>query len=163
MSFRFYYGLVLLMWAPVAALAQKAASMPSFYATYQYTAYTVFDTTTDEPPTEVRGVGGTLTLRPNGSYEKHLSILAPGGPHYFNHTGRFILTGDSIRFTFTDLKGPDTQRGTFRFDPATRHFTLTIFGYPVGNKGVYELAAAQERAMPAPAAPAAKSRAKPRR
>ena len=103
-------------------------------------------------------MGGTLLLRPDGTYEKHLSIVANGAPHYFNQTGRFTLAGDSIRFAFTDLKGSDIQRGTFRFDTATRHLTLTILGYPTGNKGVYELVA-QPEPVPAPAP----SRPKPRK
>ena len=62
-------------------------------------------------------------------------MLATSGPHYFNQTGRFTLTGDSIRFAFSDLKGADVQRGTFRFDPATRHLTVTILGYPSRQQG----------------------------
>ena len=148
---------------PIAGQAQNAPALPSFYTSYSYTAYTVFDTTTPDAPTTVKGVGGTLLLRPNGTYEKHLSIGANGAPHYFNQTGRFTLAGDSIRFAFTDLKGSDIQRGTFRFDPASRHLTLTILGYPTGNKGVYELVAQPERvSAPAPAPRLPKSR-KPRR
>ena len=127
---------------------------PSFYATYRYTGYTVHDNT--DSPTAVRGVGGTLLLRADGSYEKRLSILAAGGLHYFNQTGRFTLAGDSIRFAFTDLKGADVQRGTFRYAPATRRLTLTIFGYPTGNKGVYELVA--DPAKPEPKAPKRKQK-----
>ncbi len=129
------------LFAPPAH-AQTAAPIPSFYNTYHYTAYTVFDNTSSAAPTEVRGVGGSLTLRPDGTYEKHFSIVAPSGPHYFNQSGRFTLAGDSIRFAFTDLKGSDVQRGTFRFVPATKRLTLTIIGYPTGNQGVYELVAA---------------------
>ena len=137
---------------PGAAWAQVAAP-PTFYTRDRYTAYTVFDASEDGPPTRVSGVGGTLTLRADGTYEKRMSILAPSGPYYFNQTGRFVLTGDSIRFSFTDAKGSDTQRGTFRFDSARRRLTLTIFGYPSGNKGVYELAAAKAAGKPVPAKP----------
>ena len=133
--------LLLLSLLPAIARAQPV-SPPSFYTTYHYTGYTVFDTTSPDS-TVVRGVGGSLLLRPNGTYEKHMSIVAPSGPYYFNQTGTFTLTGDSIRFAFTDLKGSDVQRGTFRFEPVSRHLTLTILGYPTGNKGVYELVAAE--------------------
>jgi hypothetical protein len=133
------------------AQAPSKRPLPSFFTTYNYTAYTVYDATTDEPPTEVSGVGGTLTLRPTGAYEKRFSILMPGGPKYFRQDGTFTITGDSIRFAFTDLKGADVQRGTFRYNPATQRLTLTILGYPVGNKGVYELVAAGVRTPPAPA------------
>lgn len=116
-----------------------APVLPPLFTTYLYTAYTVYDATSDEPPTQVRGVGGTLTLRPDSTYEKHFSLLLPTGPRYFNQTGRFSTRHDSIRFAFTDLKGSDVQRGTFRLDPATRRLTITIFGFPAGNQGVYEL------------------------
>ncbi len=143
----------LLTCLPFAVLAQTPSPLPSFYNTYHYTAYTVYDNTSAEPPTEVRGVGGSLILRADGTYEKHLSIVAPSGPHYFNQSGRFTLIGDSIRFAFTDLKGSDVQRGTFRFEPATKRLTISIIGYPTGNKGVYELVAADAKASPTPKAP----------
>ena len=139
---------------PIRARAQAVPALPSFFGTYGYTAYTVYDTTSPDEPTQVSGVGGTLALRPDGSYEKHMSILAPSGPYYFNQKGTFVLTGDSIRFAFTDLKGHDEQRGTFQFDPTTQRLTITILGYPVGNKGVYEL-------MPLPPTPRATSPALP--
>ncbi|WP_310393474.1 hypothetical protein [Hymenobacter sp.] len=145
-------------WLVPGAARAQAAALPSFYTTYNYTAYTVYDTGSDNPPTQVRGVGGSLTLRPAGTYEKRLSIMGPGGPRYFKQDGTFTLRGDSIRFAFTDLKGADVQRGTFRFNPATRGLTLTILGYPAGNRGVYELAAAGARPLPgAPPRPRPKS------
>lgn len=154
---------LLLPLLPHAVRAQAPAPLPSFYATYHYTAYTVYDTTSNDPPTAVNGVGGSLTLHPDGRYEKRMSIVLPNGPHYFNQTGRFVLTGDSIRFAFTDLKGPDVQRGTFRFNPADRKLTLTILGYPAGNRGVYELVAAEPQPAPLPTAPVAKPGKKRRR
>ncbi|WP_151087827.1 hypothetical protein [Hymenobacter baengnokdamensis] len=114
----------------------------AFYTTYSYTAYTVVDLTTGEPPTSVPGVGGTLALRADGTYDKRLSLLmGDSGPRFFTQHGRFTTKGDSIIFRFTDLKGPDVQRGTFRYVAATRRLTITIDGYPKGNKGVYELLA----------------------
>jgi hypothetical protein len=142
-------GLFLTLPARAQAPAQAApVSPPDFYTTYRYTAYTVYDTTSLDPPTQVHGVGGTLTLRPAGTYEKRLTIPGNNGPMLFQQDGTFTLAGDSIRFAFHDRKGADVQRGTFRFAPATRHLTITILGYPAGNRGVYELVAA------APAAPA---------
>ena len=132
--------LLLPLLLPAVAWGQTARP-PAFFTTYTYTAYTVYDTTSTDPPTQVRGVGGTLLLRPAGTYEKRLSIVGARGPVYFRQTGTFTLASDSIRFAFTDLKGADVQRGTFRFDPATRRLTLTILGYPPGNRGVYELEA----------------------
>ena len=95
------------------------------------------------------GVGGTLALRADGTYDKRLSLLmGDSGPRYFAQHGRFVLKGDSILFNFSDLKGPDVQRGTFRYVPATRRLTITIAGYPPGNQGVYELMAASIPAAP---------------
>ncbi len=149
---------------PAPARAQAAHQvLPSFFATYSYTGYTVYDSTSAGPPTAVRGVGGSLTLRPAGTYEKRLSIVTPNGPVHFNQDGTFTFSGDSIRFAFTDLKGPDVQRGTFRFDPATRHLTLTILGYPTGNRGVYELVEAEAPPKPPAPKPPAKARRKRRR
>lgn len=123
-----------------------AAPLPgppaAFYTTYTYTAYTVVDLTTGEPPTQVAGVGGTLALRADGTYAKRLSLLlGDSGPRLFAQQGRFTTHGDSIVFRFTDLKGADVQRGTYRYNPKTRRLSITILGYPTGNKGVYELVA----------------------
>ena len=126
----------------VALLLPAAGPPPAFYTTYTYTAYTVYDYTTDEPPTQVPGVGGTLALRADGSYDKRLNILVgTSGPRYFTQHGRFTTKGDSIFFDFTDLKGHDVQRGTFRYLAQTKQLSITIAGYPAGNKGVYELVA----------------------
>ncbi|GAC1376918.1 MAG: hypothetical protein NVSMB30_23000 [Hymenobacter sp.] len=143
---------------PQVAGAQLDAPPPTFYTTYRYTAYTVYDNTATEPPTRVRGVGGSLTLRPAGTSEKRLSIAGPNGPMYFRQDGTFTLRGDSIRFAFSDLKGPDVQRGTFRFSPATQRLTLTIFGYPAGNKGVYELVVTDSTPAPGRSVPAPKDK-----
>ena len=121
---------------------------PAFYTTYTYTGYTVYDSSTIDPPTEVKGVGGTLTLNPAGTYEKRFSLKGPNGPMYFKQDGMFTISGDSIRFAFTDQRGADVQRGTYRYVPATRRLTITIFGYPAGNKGVYELV--KKNAKPTP-------------
>lgn len=128
----------------LALLVPPAAGPPpAFYTTYTYTAYTVYDYTTSELPTQVQGVSGTLALRADGSYDKRLSILlGDSSPRYFTQHGRFTTKGDSIFFDFTDLKGHDVQRGTFRYSPSNKQLTVTIVGYPAGNKGVYELVAA---------------------
>ena len=153
MRLRYYSAFVLLTGLPLAAAhAQTVPSPPSFFTTYRYTAYTVYDTTSLDPPTQVSGVGGTLTLRPAGTYEKRLLIAAPQGPLTFKQDGTYLIAGDSIRFAFTDQKGADVQRGTFRLDPATRRLTLTILGYPTGSKGVYELVGV-EPSPPHPAPP----------
>ena len=138
------------MLCSATTLRAQTAPLPSFFSTYTYQAYTVYDTTSADEPTVVRGVGGTLTLRPAGTYAKRLSITGNNGPMVFRQDGTFTLSGDSIRFAFRDQKGPDVQRGTFRFIPATRHLTITILGYPAGNRGVYELQATEPAPAPAP-------------
>ncbi|AMR29200.1 hypothetical protein A0257_20275 [Hymenobacter psoromatis] len=124
-------------------LAAPAPTPPAaFYTTYSYTGYTVVDRTTGEPPTKVPGVGGTLALRADGTYDKRLSLLMGNtGPRLFSQHGRFTTKGDSIVFRFADLKGADVQRGTYRYVAKTRRLTITLDGYPTGNKGVYELVA----------------------
>jgi hypothetical protein len=135
-------GFLLAQLLPQVGRAQSSPAHPPFYGTYQYKAYTVYEHTSTEPPTKVSGVGGSLVLRRDGVYEKRLSIVTPSGPYHFNQTGRFFLAGDSIRFVFTDAKGADVQRGTFRFNAAKKRLTISILGYPAGSKGVYELVAA---------------------
>lgn len=121
--------------------AQVLRPGPLPYATYRYMAYTVYDHTTGDPPTHVAGVGGTLTLFPTGAYDKRLRITGPSGPRDFEQHGQCTLRGDSICFAFTDAKGFDVQRGTYRYDAHTRRLTFAIAGYPAGNQGVYELVA----------------------
>ena len=137
----------------LALLLPPGPKLPAaFYTTYSYTAYTVYDHTTGDPPTEVQGVGGTLALRADGTYDKRLTLLiGTSGPRYFTQHGRFTTKGDSIFFDFTDLKGHDVQRGTFRYAPETRQLSITLAGYPTGNKGVYELVAvAANSTLPKP-------------
>ena len=131
--------------------AQPAAARQPLAGTYRYTAYTVFDAESPNEPTAVRGVGGTLTLRPDGSYAKRLSLALGTRTIPFSQDGTYALAGDSICFTFRDQKGPDAQRGTARLDSVGRHLTLTILGYPAGNQGVYELEAVPLPPVVAPA------------
>ena len=145
-------AVVALLAASGEAQGQILPARPSLNTTYRYTAYTVYDSSSSDPPTAVSGVGGTLTLRPDSTYEKRLNIKGPNGLMYFRQDGRFTFRGDSIRFAFTDQKGPDVQHGTYRYQPGTGRLTVTILGYPAGNKGVYELV----KAKPSP-----KTRKKP--
>jgi len=141
---------------PGSAAAQvPAAAPPPLAGTYRYTAYTVFDAESSNEPTAVRGVGGTLTLRPDGTYAKRLSLALGSRTIPFTQDGTYTMAGDSIRFAFRDQKGPDVQRGTARLDSVNRHLTLTILGYPTGNQGVYELEVAPAEATVAPVPPPA--------
>ena len=158
-------GLLLGMFHPAAA--QTPAAVPPatpLAGTYRYTAYTVFDAESANEPTAVRGVGGTLTLRPDGSYAKRLLLALGSRTVPFSQDGAYALAGDSIRFAFRDQKGPDVQRGTARLDSLGRLLTLTILGYPAGNRGVYELEAVPAAALLVPVpVPAPPPRATPRR
>lgn len=156
MFLRCCLGFALFLGFQVAGFAQTTVPPAPFFTTYAYTAYTVYDATSPDPPTRVRGVGGTLRLNADSSYAKRFTLQFSDGPHAFTQTGRFALAGDSIRFIFADAKGPDVQRGAFQFDPVARRLTLTILGYPAGNQGVYELVA-----EPTPAATPPGPRAKP--
>lgn len=130
-------------------LLQPSGPPAAFYTTYSYVGYTVYDFTEGEPPTVVPGVGGTLTLRADGSYDKRLSLLlGDSGPRFFSQRGRFTTQGDSIFFRFVDQTGPDVQRGTFRYEPVSQKLHISLAGYPKGNHGDYELVA-----LPAPARP----------
>ena len=133
---------VLLLGLPLALLGPPADPPVAFYTTYSYLAYTVYDFTEGQPPTVVPGVGGTLTLRADGSYDKRLSLLlGDSGPRYFSQHGRFTTKGDSIFFSFRDKAGPDVQRGTYRYEPGPKKLSINVAGYPTGNHGDYQLVA----------------------
>lgn len=126
----------------LAASQCLAQTLPPPPATYAYAAYTVLDRTAPGPDslTAVANVGGSLRLNADGTYHKSLSIVFPAGPRYFAQTGRVSFPApDSIVFAFSDLKGPDVQRGTYHYAPATHRLTINLAGYPPGNEGRYEL------------------------
>ena len=143
-------GLLLAAAATRPAAAQAPAPL-LLIGRYCYTGYTVFDAESPNEPTAVRGVGGTLLLRPDGTYAKRLTLALGTRTIPFSQDGTFTLAGDSIRFAFRDQKGADVQRGTARLDSVGRHLTLTILGYPAGNQGVYELEAVPAEPTVAPA------------
>jgi hypothetical protein len=140
-----YLLLLALLLGSSGAQAQCAAApipkvAPSFFSTYTYLSYTIQDKATSAEPMAARGVGGTLTLRPDGTFQKRLTLAGNGGTMSFDQDGRFTFAGDQIKFTYTDKKGQSrTDQGTFRLKPAARLLTLTLIGYPAGNKGIYTL------------------------
>ncbi|HEX8424663.1 hypothetical protein [Hymenobacter sp.] len=143
---RFLFFLVcLLLGAPLVSSAQRAASpaptlQPSFFATYAYLTYDILDKASGPTPIAAKGVGGTLTLNPNGTYQKHLTLAANGTAMPFDQTGRFAFTGDQITFSYTDKKGqPRTDQGSFRL--RNNLLTLIIQGFPAGNYSTYTLRA----------------------
>ena len=147
-----------LLLAAGATLPATAQAPPPLLliGSYRYLGYTVFDAESPNQPTAVRGVGGTLLLRPDGTYAKRLTLALGTRTVPFSQDGTYALTGDSIRFAFRDQKGADVQRGTARLDSTGRHLTLTILGYPAGNQGVYELDAVPAETIVAPAPPPAR-------
>lgn len=150
-------GLLPVAFWPAAAQAQVPPQAPAplrLIGHYRYTAYTVFDAESPNEPTAVRGVGGTLILRPDGTYAKRLSLTLGARTVPFAQDGTYALAGDSIRFAFRDQKGADVQRGTARLDSTGQHLTIIILGYPAGNQGVYELEAAPIAPAAATLAPA---------
>lgn len=166
LGFRTFVSLVSLLAASAHRPAAAQAPVPPapLAGTYRYTAYSVFDAESPNEPTAVRGVGGTLTLLPDGTYVKRLSLALGTHTVPFSQDGSYLLAGDSIRFAFRDQKGTDVQRGTARLDSAGRHLTLTILGYPAGNQGVYELEAVPDAAtIIPPATPVPAPRIGPRK
>lgn len=142
----------LLLLSGPAAQAQQPAQAPaaakapvlgaSFFTSYTYLSYSIVDKETSAKPMEAKGVGGTLTLHPDGTYQKRLQLSGNGGVMNFSQDGRFTFSGDQITFTYTDSKGqPRVDQGAFRFQPKARTLTLTLIGYPAGNKGIYTLRA----------------------
>jgi hypothetical protein len=135
---------VFLLQAP-ACFAQRKATpaptlWPSFFTTYTYLTYSIVDNSSGAIPIAARGVGGTLTLSPDGTYQKHLTLTANGSTMPFDQTGRFTFSGDHINFSYTDKKGePRTDQGSFLLRNTI--LTLTIQGFPAGNYSTYTLRA----------------------
>ena len=135
----------LLCGAPAATVAQRAAAptpklQPSFFTTYSYLTYDIVDKASGPTPIAANGVGGTLTLNPNGTYQKHLQLASAGTTMSFDQTGRFTFSGDQISFSYTDKKGqPRTDQGSFRL--RNNLLTLTVQGFPAGNYSTYTLRA----------------------
>jgi hypothetical protein len=138
---------LLLVCSLASAQAQKpttkapqyvARPTPSFFTTYTYLSYSIVDKATSPDPMPARGVGGTLLLRPDGTYQKHLTLAKNGTTMPFDQDGRFTFTGNRISFSYTDKKGqPRTDEGTFQLLNGV--LTITLQGYPATNQSVYTL------------------------
>ena len=101
-----------------------ASGLPvQFYQTYTYQSYVInyggesFNT---------KGVSGTLTLGPNGTYESELKIPGPYGTNYFRKSGKFCLDGDQIAFNYSDSEGEHVMKGTYAFSLSGLQLTLII-------------------------------------
>ncbi|MBG8555970.1 hypothetical protein [Hymenobacter guriensis] len=140
MKLRILFSLLAVLFLVSQARAQQAPTRPKsgFYTTYEYLTYAILDQSAGPEPVAAQGVGGTLTLRPDGTYQKRLTLAANGTTLHFDQDGRFAFTADHITFTYTDSKGqPRTDEGTFMLRSGL--LTLTMQGYPAGNQGIYTL------------------------
>ncbi|NVO86197.1 hypothetical protein [Hymenobacter terrestris] len=138
--------LFLLLSALPLAAQQPARAQPvprpvapaPFFGTYTYLSYTILDRESSPEPISAQGVGGTLTLRSDGTYQKRLTLTANGGPMRFDQDGRYTFTPGRISFTYTAKNGrPRTDEGTFRLDKG--QLTIVVAGFPVGNQSTYTL------------------------
>ncbi|WP_022823361.1 copper resistance protein NlpE N-terminal domain-containing protein [Hymenobacter norwichensis] len=145
MNRRYFVFIIGLLLSAPAVLAQRKATpaatlKPSFFTTYTYLSYSILDQESGPTPVAASGVGGTLTLRPDGTYQKHLTLTVNQNPMPFDQTGRFTFAGNHITFTYSDKKGqPRTDQGTFSL--RNNLLTLVIEGYPAGNSSTYTLRA----------------------
>lgn len=123
-----------------AAVAAPAKAVSTFFTTYEYLGYAILDQETSPQPLPARGVGGTLTLQPNGTYQKRLTVTTGSGPVNFSQDGQYTFSGNHISFTYTDKQGkPRTDQGTFLLQRGL--LTITLEAYPVGNQNIYTLRA----------------------
>ncbi|MBX0290354.1 copper resistance protein NlpE [Hymenobacter sp. HSC-4F20] len=142
MLYRFVLA-ALLGFSGFSAVAQRTSPTvprlaPSFFTTYSYLTYSILDRGTSPTPMPAKGVGGTLTLRPDGTYQKRLTLSANGGTMPFDQDGRYTFAGNRISFSYTDKKGQSrTDAGTFQLRNGL--LTLTMQGYPAGNQSIYTL------------------------
>ncbi|WP_354577674.1 hypothetical protein [Hymenobacter sp. UYP22] len=132
---------LLLALLPAVVLAQRpraVAPSASFFATYAYLTYSILDKGTSPTPLPAKGVGGTLLLRPDGSYQKRLTLAGNGTTLRFDQDGRFTFSGDHISFVHSDRNGNSrTDEGTFRLRNGL--LTITLNGFPAGNQSIYTL------------------------
>lgn len=118
--------------------AQAARPTVALSGTYQYLSYTILDKGTSPRPLPAQGVGGTLTLHPDGTYQKRLSLSGNGGQLHFDQEGRFQRTADRLTFTYADQQHRSrTDQATFQLRDGL--LTLVVAGFPAGNQSTYTL------------------------
>ncbi len=115
-----------------------AAKMPvQFFSTYAYSVYVIVY---KGEVTNTRGVGGTLSLGPDGSYQKRLEIAGPYGNYHFDETGHYRLDGKKITFEYTNSKGEKASyNGTYNFNLKALSLTLILNQEPTGDREVFGL------------------------
>lgn len=139
---------------PVKPTANKtlfgASGLPlQFYSTWTYRSYLIFDKRFDNgAPTVTRGVGGTITLGPNGTYEKELTFPGPYGINRFAQRGHYQLTDiksqgrlkvGKITFNYLDSGGKgQSYGGDFNFDLQGLSLVMTL-NQDVNGKEIYGL------------------------
>ncbi|MCC3158469.1 hypothetical protein LJ737_14560 [Hymenobacter sp. 15J16-1T3B] len=111
--------------------------------TYAYLSFLIYDSEGGPEPIAAEGVGGTLTLRPDGRFEQRLRIGLAPQLNVFERSGEYqLLSGQGIRFSYLTKQGqPRTDAGTYRFDAQQGGLVVTIEGFPAGSRSVYTLVA----------------------
>ncbi|RAK69427.1 hypothetical protein [Hymenobacter edaphi] len=123
-------------------------------ATYAYLSFLIYDAESGPEPIVAEGVGGTLTLHPDGRFEQRLRIGLAPQTTVFERSGAYqLLSGNALRFSYlTKQNQPRTDRGTYRYDARQGALVITIEGFPAGSRSVYTLVAGAGEAAAAPPA-----------
>lgn len=111
--------------------------------TYAFLSFVIHDVESGPEPIVAEGVGGTLTLHPDGRFEQRLSLGLPPKTTWFETSGSYqLLAGNRLRFSYTNQQGrPRTDTGSYRYQPQRGALVLTIEGFPAGSYSVYTLLA----------------------
>lgn len=123
--------------APTTALADSSLRC----ATYSYLSFLIYDAESGPEPVVAEGVGGTLTLRPDGRFEQRLQLGLAPKTTVFERNGRYELLGDNqLRFSYITQQGkPRTDTGRYRYEPQRGGLVIRIDGFPAGSYSVYTL------------------------
>lgn len=102
-----------------------ASGLPAqFYQTFTYTSYVI--NSQKYGNTNTKGVGGSLMLGTNGSFDSELTFPGPYGRNSFKKSGTFCLDGDQIVFNYTDSDGKQTMKGTYAFSLSGLQLTIIV-------------------------------------
>ncbi|GAB3823622.1 hypothetical protein [Hymenobacter jeollabukensis] len=141
--------------APAAQPLPPTAALPADSSlqctTYAYLSFLIYDSESGPEPIVAEGVGGTLTLRPDGRFEQRLRIGLAPKTTVFERSGEYqLLGGHALRFRYLTKQGqPRTDTGTYRYDAQQGALVITIEGFPAGSRSVYTLVAGADATTPA--------------
>lgn len=120
----------------------QSAPPSQFYTTYAYVSDRSVTPGADAKTADAPTVSGTLTLKPTGEYEKHLTVGGGGNGTQSNEAGTFRLDGNKITFTHPNPQGqPETYGGTFRFELKSLSLGLVFDRGVQGKREVFGLGA----------------------